>query len=155
MEKISTTRCIQLQPLSHEHVCGAAFIGRVRNGIDKIADERLRNYVLWYWKNHIRPHFFQEEKILLPYMDAGNTLSVKLKEDHTCIRQLVLSLDQHADRQSFIMLCDLIDEHVRFEEKELFTWLEAHLEEDILNAINRQLLAHPVETSEWNDCFWQ
>ena len=155
MEKISTTRCIQLQPLSHEHACGAAFIGRVRNGIDKIADERLRKYVLWYWKNHIRPHFFQEEKILLPYMDAGNMLSVKLKEDHACIRQLVLSLDQHADRQSFIMLCDLIDEHVRFEEKELFTWLEAHLEEDILNAINRQLLAHPVETSEWSDCFWQ
>lgn len=87
-------------------------------------------------------------------MDAQHPLAIKLKEDHAYIRQLVLSLDQHADKHSFIMLCDLIDEHVRFEEKELFAWLEAHLQEESLNAINCQLLAHPVETAEWNDCFW-
>ena len=155
MEKIITTRCTQLQPLSQEHQCGAAFIHRVRNGIDKVADDRLRNYVLWYWKNHIRPHFFQEEKILLPCMDAGHPLAIKLKEDHAYIRQLVLSLDQHADRQSFVILCDLIDEHVRFEETALFAWLESNLEEKTLNSISSQLLAHPVETAEWKDCFWQ
>jgi hypothetical protein len=100
-------------------------------------------------------YFFQEEKILLPYMDTQHPLAIKLKEDHAYIRQLVLSLDQHADRQSFILLCDLVDEHVRFEEKELFVWLQSYLKEEALDAISCQLLAHPVETAEWNDCFWQ
>lgn len=155
MNTKQANRTQQLKPLSQEHVDGAIFINRLRQGINKVAPERLRAYALWYWKNHIRPHFYQEEKILLPHMPAEHEWAKKLKEDHAYIRDLVLSLDQHADKQSFIALCDLIDEHVRFEERDLFTFIEKSLPESELNAISEQLSRHPVEADDWNDKFWE
>jgi hemerythrin-like domain-containing protein len=155
MNTKKNNRCIQLLPLSREHAEGAIFISRIRQGISKTATERLRDYVRWYWKNHIRPHFFQEEKILLPYIPPQHSWAIKLKEDHAYIRDLVLSLDQHADKHSFSALCDLIDEHVRFEERDLFTYMENNLIEEELDAISQKLASHPVDTGEWVDRFWE
>ena len=60
-------RSYQLKPLSQEHRDGMLYINRLREGLGRISIERLNQYTRWYWKNHIRPHFFQEERILLPY----------------------------------------------------------------------------------------
>jgi hemerythrin-like domain-containing protein len=154
MDTKLTTRSLQLTPLSREHKDGMLFVSRIRQALAKTSIERLRNYTLWYWKNHIRPHFFQEEKILLPYMPAAHALAVKLKDDHAYIRDLILSLDQEAEQQSFRALCDLIDAHIRFEEQQVFGYLEQHLTEEELNSIYVQLEGHPVAAEEWSDPFW-
>ena len=154
MDTKKHTRSVQLKPLSQEHRDGMLFVERIRNGLNKISIERLNNYTRWYWKIHIRSHFFQEEKILLPYMAADHPLAIKLQEDHAYIRDLILSLDQEAEPQSFKALCDLLDTHIRFEEQQLFTYLEEHLDENELNKIHEQLEHHPVTTPEWPDVFW-
>src|SRR5688572_25988917 len=83
-------RSYQLKPLSQEHRDGMLYINRLREGLGRISIERLNQYTRWYWKNHIRPHFFQEERILLPFMPADHPLSVKLLDDHAYIRHLIL-----------------------------------------------------------------
>ena len=62
MDTQQHTRSRQLAPLSREHEDGMLFITRIREGLGKYSIERLSHYTRWYWKNHIRPHFFHEEK---------------------------------------------------------------------------------------------
>ena len=154
MDSLQHTRSNQLSPLSQEHHDGMLFINRIREGLCRVSIDRLNRYTRWYWKNHIRPHFYHEENILLSYMPADHPLAVKLLEDHTYIRDLILSLDHEADEQYFKALCDLIDTHIRFEEQEVFTYLEQRLSQQELNKIYAQLADRPLAAEEWTDSFW-
>ena len=87
-------------------------------------------------------------------MPADHPWAKKLKEDHAYIRDLVLSLDQDAHTQAFKSLCDLIDTHIRFEEEQLFTYLEQNLTEEELDEIYTELEKKPVDAEEWSDAFW-
>lgn len=148
-------RSEQLAPLSREHHDGLLFAWKIKQGLDnKTPSETLRNYALWYWRHHIKPHFFHEEKILLPYMPEGHPMSKRLQEEHDHIRELVLGLDEQADRRSLLLLCDLINQHIRFEERELFVFLESLLVKEKLDEIHEQLEKHPLGKEVWKDEFW-
>ncbi len=148
-------RSPQLAPLSREHHDGLLFAWKIRQGLKNgTSFSRLREYTVWFWKNHIKPHFFQEEKILLPYMPADHPMALQLKNEHAHIRELILQLDKDADTQSFTILCDLLDKHIRFEERELFAFLEGTLTPEQLDEIVPQLEAHPTSCGTWPDEFW-
>jgi hemerythrin-like domain-containing protein len=149
-------RSQQLSPLSIEHHDGLLFIWRIRQGLNIYAHlDKIRRYTLWYWKEHIMPHFFQEEKILSPLIDKDDPMIQQMKNEHEQIRELILSLDKDADKQTFIILCDLIEKHIRYEERELFPYLEQRLNTEQLNNIHQQLKNHPVSCGEWQDVFWK
>jgi hemerythrin-like domain-containing protein len=149
-------RSQQLAPLSREHHDGLLFAWKIKQGIENKATlEAMRNYTLWFWRHHIKPHFFQEEKILLPNMPADHPLAVRLQEDHDQIRELILGLDAEADKRTLTILCDLLNTHIRFEERELFAYLEKILTPEQLDDIFTQLEKHPVHCEqEWKDEFW-
>jgi len=149
-------RSEQLAPLSREHHDGLLFVWKIKQGIEgKVYPDKMAKYALWYWRHHIKPHFFQEEKILLPYLPTDHELAIRLKDEHEQIRELVLSLDTEADKHSLLVLCDLIDKHIRFEERELFMFLEKQLTKEQLDDVYAALEAHPVLTDvEWQDEFW-
>lgn len=155
MKMQQTLRSPQLRLLSNEHRDGLLFVSRIRKNIEKVAAFRLRNYVCWYWKNHIRPHFFLEETLLLPYLMASHPLAKQLEDEHMTIRGLVLSLDKAPDPQTFKALCDVIEAHIRFEEEEFYTYLELHLGEDHLNNIYQKMASHLLQIKEWEDEFWE
>lgn len=149
-------RSVQLQPLSREHHDGLLFSWKLREGLNNNTSiDKLREYTGWYWRHHIRPHFFQEEKILLPFVPESHPLRKQLKEEHDDIKELILSIDKEPDRLDFIHLSNLIDSHIRFEEREFFQYLEQHLSEKSLTDIFEQLEKHPVsDQEEWKDKFW-
>lgn len=149
-------RSEQLAPLSREHHDGLLFAWKIRQGIaNHAALEQMRNYAMWFWRNHIKPHFYQEEKILLSYIPEDNPLRNRLVDEHEHIRELILGLDDEADKRTLTILCDLLDKHIRFEERELFVYLESHLGPDKLNEIHTLLEKHPVKCdTEWKDEFW-
>jgi hemerythrin-like domain-containing protein len=149
-------RSSQLQPLSREHHDGLLFVWKIRQGLEnRINTERLKEYAGWYWRHHIKPHFFQEEKVLIPLMPAEHPLSAQLKKEHDYIRELILNIDNEADRHDFIRLANLLEMHIRFEEREFFQYLEQHLTEAQLSDIFEKLEQHPVSCNEeWKDEFW-
>ena len=149
-------RSQQLAPLSREHHDGLLFAWKIRQGIENNTSlDIMRKYALWFWKNHIKPHFFQEEKILIPYMPAGHPMAIKLLEDHDHIRELILGLDDEADKRTLAILSDLLNAHIRFEERELFVYLEQMLTPEQLDMVFTQLEKHPVHCEqEWKDEFW-
>lgn len=148
-------RSKELAPLSREHHDGLLYVWKMRQGLKTGAPlSKLKGYTIWYWKQHIKPHFFHEEKILLPHMPANHELANRLKKEHENIRELILNLDHDADYTSFIQLCDLLDDHIRFEERQVFTFLEETLPPEELNNIFLELEQHPLGCEEWNDEFW-
>ncbi|HMU46496.1 MAG TPA: hemerythrin domain-containing protein [Chitinophagaceae bacterium] len=148
-------RSEQLAPLSREHHDGLLFAWKIKQGLaNQVPLDKLRQYSMWYWRHHIKPHFFQEEKILVPYMPQGHPMATRLKEEHDHIRELILGLDDEADKRTLILLTDLINNHIRFEERELFVYLEALLTKEKLDEIFVQLEKHPVSCDEWKDEFW-
>jgi len=148
-------RSSQLAPLSREHHDGLLFAWKIKQGLDnKTPLDKLRKYSLWYWQQHIKPHFFQEEKILMPYMPANHPMAKQLKEEHDQIRELILSLDAEADERDFTILADLLNKHIRFEERQLFAFLEEILTPEKLDKVFQQLEEHPLTCGEWNDEFW-
>jgi len=149
-------RSPQLQPLSREHHDGLLFVWKLKQGLENHTPvDKLKEYTSWYWRHHIKPHFFQEEKILIPLMPPGHPMSHQLKKEHDYIRELILAIDREPDRHDFNRLANLVETHIRFEERELFHFLEAHLTEAQLTGIFEQLEQHPVSnTEEWKEEFW-
>jgi len=149
-------RSPQLAPLSREHHDGLMFVWNLRQGLKNgTSNDELRKYILWFWTNHIKPHFFQEEKILMPYMPDQHPLGQQMKEEHDYIRELILSLDGITDRQVFTRFCDLLESHIRFEEQRLFVFMEEILAPEKLNQIQVALDHHPVSCEPWTEKFWE
>jgi len=148
-------RSIQLQPLSREHHDGLLFVWKIREGLNNHTSiEKLKDYTGWYWRNHIRPHFFQEERVLTHHMPE-NSLVVRMKKEHEDIRELIISIDKEGYLHDLIILSDLVEEHIRFEERELFLYLEEHLSTEELTTIHEELEKNPVSyKDEWKDAFW-
>ena len=64
-------------------------------------------------------------------------------------------MDEEADKQSLLILCDLVTKHIRFEERELFAYLEELLTKEQLDNVFVEIEKHPVTSeTEWTEEFW-
>jgi hemerythrin-like domain-containing protein len=148
-------RSKQLSPLSREHHDGLLFAWKLRQGLNNHTPlETLKNFSNWYWKQHISPHFKQEEDILLRFISPDDKMAIQLKDEHDNIRELILSIDHTPDTITIGILADFIDRHIRFEERILFTYLEKTLSQEQLDAICLKLEDQPIYSNEWKDAFW-
>ena len=149
-------RSIALQPLSREHHDALLFIWKLRQGLSNDTSVYiLRNFVTWFWKSQIKAHFYQEEKILLPLVQEGHPLAARLKADHDEIREMILSIDSNPDRYDFTWLCNHMESHIRFEEREFFPFFEQQHSPEKLAEIKEKLDNHPQHAEkEWTEAFW-
>ncbi|MBY4677147.1 hemerythrin domain-containing protein [Marinobacterium arenosum] len=73
-------------------------------------------------------HFAIEEERLLPLMTENQPLVEQLLEEHRVMRQLLTD----PGRTAAEAFAERLKEHVRFEERELFPWLEQRYPEAVL-----------------------
>lgn len=148
-------RSKELAPLSREHHDGLLFAWKIKQGLENGTPvETLCNYTRWFWANHIKPHFNDEEKVLVSHLPADNLLVQQMIKEHQQIRDLILSLDQHPDKATLQLLAAFISNHIRFEERVLFAYAEETLTTEQLNNIYQQLADEPVCDIDWKDEFW-
>ena len=153
-------RSKELAPLSREHHDGLLFVWKIKQGLaNGTSIETLCNYTRWFWTNHIKPHFKDEEKVLVKFLPADNSLVLQMFREHAQIRDLIISLDKEANAGSLQLLAEFINDHIRFEERELFAYAEQTLTPEQLNEIYKELPnelrcdTDPVG-SGWKDEFW-
>jgi hemerythrin-like domain-containing protein len=156
MEEIKPIkRSKELAPLSREHHDGLLFAWKIKQGIDNGTPAvTMCSYTLWYWTNHIKPHFKDEEKVLAKYIPSGNPLLQQMITEHAQIRDLIISLDKKPDKNSLQSLADIVNKHIRFEERVLFPYAEETLSSEQLNSIFKELENEPFCDTEWKDEFW-
>jgi hemerythrin-like domain-containing protein len=148
-------RSKELAPLSREHHDGLLFVWKIRQGLENNTSvETLCSYTRWYWLNHIKPHFRDEEKVLVQYLPSDHPPVQQMIKEHAQIRDLILSLDKEPEKNTLKMLADFIFNHIRFEERKLFVYAEETLTDEQLSNIYKQLAAEPYCDKEWKEEFW-
>lgn len=144
--------------LSREHHFGLLFCWKIRQGIKKaVNSERIKNYVNFYWNGHLHKHFEEEEAYM--FLKVKDEPCNKALEQHQQIRWLISQItDTNAtpDLDLLHQLADLVEAHIRFEERELFPHLEKVLDEQELKDIGTALEQSHVAPFKDNypDEFW-
>ena len=135
-------RHASLLPLSHDHHHGLALALRCRKQalgqIKPMGAEGLRQRaqeVLEFYRAHLLAHFKAEEAILFPLMreqvaGCGEMLD-QLEREHEQLRRLIPELEAGTGLAKLIFdLGDLLERHIRKEERELFPLFEAHVDKE-------------------------
>ena len=148
-------RSIQLTPLSHDHYEGLLFVWRIRQGITKnISLKIISAFINWFWEKHLATHFNEEERYLAPHLPADDILIKKMITDHETIRELIRRIDGNS-LNDITTFATLLNDHIRFEERELFPYIERKLTQSELNEIRAHLDHTPSCSDKWPDEFWK
>ena len=140
-----------LHPLSehHHHVLVQALL--VRRAAGEPAGKRAaalraaaRNF-LRFWKSKGRRHFREEEEVLLPAFARHarleeNPAVVLMLSQHAVIRARMYDLEKALAKKGSVeaevqALAQLLHDHVRLEENEIFPAMEAALSEEEMRAV--------------------
>ena len=156
MEEIKPLkRSKELAPLSREHHDGLLFAWKIKQGLaNGTLIETLCNYTRLFWSNHIKPHFKEEEKVLVKFLPEDNALVKQIFREHAQIRDLIISLDKEPDSSSLQLLAEFVNNHIRFEERQLFPYAEQTLTPEQLNEIYKELPNELQCETEWKEEFW-
>ncbi|HEX5154864.1 MAG TPA: hemerythrin domain-containing protein [Parafilimonas sp.] len=147
-----------LVSLSRDHHAALLFCWKIRTGLKlQIETARMKRYVHYFWQTHLQPHFYEEETILfVPIRDAAVQ---KALNEHAAIKEQVKEIiaSENIQPLPLKMLADAVDNHVRYEERELFPHLENMLTEEQLKEIGSKLqtAANAVCNDEFTDEFWK
>lgn len=126
-----------LQPLSDDHHRALVLARSLRRTSTDAASEDLAamaRAVRARFEAELEPHFRIEEERLLPALAAAGAgeLVARTKEDHERVRELVQGRwSQETPRE----LGELLERHVRFEERVLFPRAEEALAREQLDAV--------------------
>ncbi|MBS1606737.1 MAG: hemerythrin domain-containing protein [Bacteroidetes bacterium] len=147
-----------IAPLSRDHHHGLLFCWKIRRGLaNDVSLSRLRPYVLYFWETHLKQHFQEEETLLLQSLD--HPFCHRAEQEHKRIGYLVDIAAYRGDggRAAFLALADLVESHIRFEERELFPLLEERLSKESLAGIGKELnRLHAHSTvDDYADDFWK
>lgn len=142
-------RAEALRPLSRDHLKGLLAAKRLRNATDTA--EAAQDF-LEFWEAEGRQHFRVEEEVLLPgwalHSPVDRVAVARMLEEHLEIRRGALrAAAAEASLEELRELGQLLDNHVRFEERELFPMIERTLEPADLDR-----LAIAIESAE--ECPW-
>jgi hemerythrin-like domain-containing protein len=133
-------RHASLIPLSQDHHHGLALALRCRKqalgqikpmGAEGLR-ERAKEFVVFY-RAHLVPHFRAEEEALFPLLRSAvpecQDMIAELVRDHRQIRQAIPQLEDGTGLAKLIFdLGDLLERHIRKEERDLFPLFEQHVE---------------------------
>jgi hemerythrin-like domain-containing protein len=135
-----------LRALSHEHHHALVQAMRLRRAAaaSEAPDAAARAFVEFF--NDVTvAHFREEEETLFPLVaddDACRPLLVQALLDHQQLHRLVDALGRGGDlRESMAAAAELLEAHVRREERELFPLIEAAMPEAELGALAEALTA--------------
>jgi hemerythrin-like domain-containing protein len=143
--------------LSKDHHLSLLFCWKIRNGLKAAVEPvRIIKYVAYFWQHHMKPHFMEEESIL--FAPVADDKVQQALDEHASITRQIKSL--HAAEEDIVArlsaLADMVDDHVRYEERELFPHLEQVLSKEQLISIG-EALAPGDEAGlkdDYPDDFW-
>ena len=144
-------------PLSRDHHTGLLCCWKIRQGLARTVDiSRMKKYVQWFWQNHLEQHFLEEEGIL--FNAIPHPLCDEAIEQHTEIKKLICDIcTNHPSGNSFSQFADMLDQHIRFEERTLFPLLEMEIPSELMENIGQKLdaLHSEQQQDDYPDEFWK
>jgi len=139
-------RVPELRDLSDDHHTGLALAKRCRKAGRATSDSSLKELceqIHAAFVGHLQPHFQIEEQHLLPALEAIGepALASRIREDHADLRALLDS--ETLDRECVQRFGQLLEAHIRYEEREVFEPTQHRLSAHSLRAIAAACRATP------------
>lgn len=156
MEKKPIKRNENIVKLSQDHHASLMFCWKLRQGVKyDVAVQRMTQYILYFWEHHFSFHFKEEEEFLFAPLVEDDKIQ-KAIEDHQKIKKIINEINVSGIENPpgiLLELADMVDEHVRYEERILFPYLERALTQKQLENIGKQISSIPLRDS-FQDNFW-
>ena len=148
-------RSKSLVVLSKEHHYGLLASWKIRRGFELETDpQRIIAFVVNFWETHLSAHFIAEEEIL--FNTIKHALIDAALQQHSQLRLLVKLIIEEGKPEQLVSFADLLEQHIRFEERQVFKMLQQELSEEKLAEIGKQLEelhSQPFEDN-YKDEFW-
>ena len=151
-----SSRDENLYVFSHEHHHGLIFAVRLKKA-HQADPETLKNYIKDFWENSLAAHFENEEKLFSEYI-SDVELKQRFLTEHKQIRALyreIIMDDSASITEKAKKFGQLINDHIRFEERILFPWLQENLAKDKLKHIGASLDDSDVCSHVFSPRFWE
>lgn len=149
-------RSPEILPLSREHHFSLLFCWKLRQGIKcTIEKARIIKYIDYFFHHFILPHFGEEENILFCLLQDEKV--EKALNEHAAIKKLVNSIlnsQTNPDNAAIEELAGLVEVHTRYEERDLFPYIEEKLSPAQLNEAGRLLGQSEILADNFEDEFW-
>ena len=156
-ERKPIKRSEHIAALSRDHHAGLLFCWKIKEGVKHgIVLQRIGGYAKYFWDEHLEEHFREEEELLFNKLD--DELTDKARRDHQVLAgwfKRIIGGDVE-DFQDFFSFTELLTNHIRFEERILFPFLEEHLPKAVLKEIGEALTrTHTIAfDDDYADEFW-
>lgn len=141
--------------LSKEHHYGLLASWKIRRGLELKTDpKRIIAFVVSFWDTHLSAHFIAEEEIL--FNTINHALVEEALQQHSKLRMLVQLISEEGTLKQLANFADLLEQHIRFEERQVFEMLQQELSEEKLAKVGKkldELHSHPSEDN-YKDDFW-
>lgn len=147
-----------LHPLSWDHHAALTSVvftrKHLRDGASRDRLLQVAHEFGTFYEIGLVPHFRHEEEWLVPrylrHVPPEDPGVLRLLKDHVVLHRLVLDLKEAAEGKSGLVgalkaLTDVLEAHVRFEERELFPRIEAALSPSELEELGQFLWANAPE----------
>lgn len=143
-------RVPELRDLSDDHHTGLVIARRCRQvgrPNSESSPEVVWNQVLEAFSSHLELHFQIEEEHLLPALEAIGeaSLASRIREDHSALRALRQS--EAPSRTLIQHFGELLESHIRFEERQVFEPTQDRLPARALEAIAAACQLNPRNCS--------
>jgi len=116
----------------------------LEKGVTKNADLKIMNdFILDCWESELENHFIAEEKNLDPsllQLPQLNDLYDRMISEHELIRNIIDAIKQKQESKELIVsFHTLLENHIRFEERTLFPFIQEHATEVSLSLLGKQI----------------
>ncbi len=117
-------RITELQPASRDHHHALLLAWKIRNGLKRGVDiERIKGYTEWFFNTYQLPHFLLEEQYIFPVMKNDNHPHIiKVLQEHQVMKDMIMKGPD--DAEALLAFADILETHIRFEERVLFNEIQ-------------------------------
>jgi len=145
-----------LKPLSREHHQSLLLCWKIRTGFSKkIEISLIKSYADWFYKNYLLLHFEIEEKYVFSILGNDHELVKRALAEHRKLRRLFE--DGNEVTKSLGLIEELLETHIRFEERVLFNEIQkiaTQKELEEMEVIHADMDSHK-KPKEWKYEFWK
>ena len=141
---------------SKDHHFALLFIWKIKEGLKRnIEAERIGRYARNFFETDLKQHFKLEEGLMFQKLPADNKMRIRAENEHKYLYGLIEQMQKQVDKNSLLHFADTLEKHIRFEERELFNFLQEELSESDLEEISRSHKTQHEPEDAWNDTFWK
>lgn len=141
-----------IQHFSRDHHFGLLLCWKIREGFRRNVElERMKKYTDWFFEVYQKPHFDMEEKYMFPILPDDDKMKKRAIAEHRKLERLFN--DNEDVNRALILIEELLDQHIRFEERILFNEIQKNATEEELQKLAE--IHEDPEDLTWEDEFWK